>query len=305
MRFLLVLFYVCKVTHIYAQDYIDIASFSAVHSPNNAEGNTLERVNISETYTTIRLPLVLKNKDIVIVGMSGTSLSFHKRYEPLHSNKFYTGTLQLGYTKKWNERFQTLVMALPKVSSDFDDISSRDFQIGGILLCTFIKNEKFKYKLGAYYNHEYFGPLILPIIGLDWRPSEKTSVFGNLPINFTIDRKLSNRFSAGLYFQAINMSYRLSERYNHQYLQKYSQELSLYLDTYLASKIVLTLKAGRSIGRSYHFYDENQRHVARSMFLSIGERNLPLNDEIRDGFLFEMKLAYRVSIKKKAVVEEE
>lgn len=281
-----------------AQDYVDLLATGVMHSPANKQKTLTEKVDMTETFTNVRLPLVLKNKDIVILGANFTSLSFHGNYEPIHSNIFYTSTLQLGYTKKWNDKFQSMLLALPKISSDFKDISSQDFQMGGVLLFTVTKRESLKYKFGAYYNHEYFGPLILPILGIDWQPNEKWSLFGNLPINLTLNRKLSPRFSTGLFFQAINMSYRLGENYQNQYLQKYSQELSLYLDTYLTKNIVFTIKAGHTLGRTLEFYHKGEKHKARSMFVSIGERGLPLNDEIKDGAILELRLSYRVSIKK-------
>lgn len=291
-------FLCCTCSCLFAQDYVDILTTGVMHAPANKQKILPHKVSMTETFANVRVPLVQKNKDIIILGANFSSLSFHGNYEPVHSNMFYTTTLPLGYNKRWSDKFQTTLLALPKISSDFKDISSKDFQMGGVLLFTVVKKENLKYKFGAYYNHEYFGPLILPILGIDWQPNEKWSLFGNLPINLTLNRKLNDKFASGLFFQAINMSYRLGENYQNQYLQKYSLELSTYLDYYLTKNIALTAKLGHTFGRTIEFYHTGEKHKARSIFMSFGERGLPLNDEIKDGAILELRLSYRVFIKK-------
>lgn len=294
-----IVFLGCFCKGLAAQDYVDLLTTGIMHAPANKQKILPHKVDMTETFTNIKVPLVQKNKDVLILGANFSSLSFHGNYDPTHSNMFYTATLPLGYNKRWNERFQTTLLALPKISSDFKDVSSKDLQLGAVLLLTFAKRENLKYKFGAYYNQEFFGPLILPLVGIDWQPNDKWSLFGNLPINLTLNRKLNDRFASGLFFQAINMSYRLSKRYQHQYLQKYSIELSAYLDYYITPSLALTAKAGHTLGRTLEFYNEGERHKARSIFMSFGERGLPLNDQILDGAILELRLSYRVSLKKK------
>ena len=60
--------------------------------------------------------------------------------------------------------------------------------------------------------------------------------------------------------------------------------------------IVFTLKAGRSIGRSYRTYSENDKLKMKISFFNIGDKREKLSKEFDDGFIYELKLSYRVSI---------
>ena len=200
-------------------------------------------------------------------------------------------------------------MALPKISSDLEDVSKNDFQLGGIALFTFTKSEKFKYKFGLYYNQEYWGSFLVPIIGFDWQPNDKLQAFGNLPINATLMYKLNNKFSAGLFFQAPAGSFRMNENFTvpensimdtenikfpNAYIHKTTQEISLFLDYYITRNIVLNLKCGATIGRSYRVFAEDDKLDFKIAAFNFGEERIQLNKDFSDGLIFELNFIYRL-----------
>ncbi|MEI7595742.1 MAG: DUF6268 family outer membrane beta-barrel protein [Bacteroidota bacterium] len=290
--------YLGNILNVSSQNYVDLFNVGSNISPNNSIKNSNETINISETFCMFKLPIVLKNKDIIIAGTSFNLMSFNKQITLTNSTDFYSTTFQLGYTKQWNDKWNTMLIALPKVSSDFEEVNNKDWQMGGILLFTYKKKENLKYKFGGYYNQEYFGPMFVPIIGIDWQPSDKISVFGNLPIALTFDYRFSKRFSTGIYFNAPTFSYRLGEKFHNEYIQKSSQDLSLYLDSYIFKNIVFSAKGGHSFGRSYRIYSENDKLSAKISAVAIGDNRLQLSNDINDGYFFEIKLSYRVPLKK-------
>ena len=236
------------------------------------------------------IAIQLKNKNVFIFGLSINSLLFDNQPKISNNEKYYTTSLQIGYTQNWNEKFSTMLVVVPKISSDFKDISKEDYQIGGLLLFTIKSRENLKYKFGVYYNSEYFGPFIVPLLGIDWQPNDKVQLFGNLPINLTFAVKLNNKLTTGLYFQAPAGSYRLGEENLNAYLQKTTQELSLFFDSYLTKNIVMTIKGGYTFGRSYRLYSQNDKLNMKLSAFDFGKERNQLNEDFNDGFIFELKL---------------
>lgn len=296
---LVCLLLMCILQHMHSQNYVEVVNFGSVHSPANEIEGANEITSITESYLNVTLPKVLNNKkDVFIGGINFNSLSFsNKPGMDNISNDYYGITVQCGYIKQLGPSWKATVFAFPRFASDFKDISGKDFQPGGALLLTFKKNENFSYAFGVYYNREFFGHLLVPVLGIDWQPNQKTSVFGNLPINVTVDHKLTENISAGFYFQASSASYRLGKMYQEAYLQKLSQEISFYLDSYITRSFVFTAKLGYSLGREYQVFADNDKFKAKIAGIAIGEQKLPLNRKINDGLLFELKLACRISTK--------
>ncbi|MGD0710775.1 MAG: DUF6268 family outer membrane beta-barrel protein [Bacteroidales bacterium] len=289
--------FIGNAVSVHAQNYVDLFSIGSAYSPDNSLKNSENKINVGESAVNLKFPVLLKNKDVLFFGFNASSLTFNNHYMTSDDEPFYSAALQIGYTKHWNDNWSTMLVVIPKISSDMKDVTSKDYQTGGLLIFTYTKKENLKYKFGLYYNQECFGPLFVPILGINWQPTYKISAFGNLPINFTLDYKIGKRFSTGIYFQSLIDSYRLSEKYNSVYLQKNSQDVSLFFNTYFAKNIVLTIKGGHSIGSSYLLYNEGDKLKAGILSFQIGNKRTPLNVNLDDGFIIEMKLSYRIFTK--------
>lgn len=214
---------------INAQKYTDLISVSEQYSPSNGYKSGNGKCDVHDQNFSAKAPLKINASDYLLVGLGTNHLEFIGDDYPGGSN-FTALTLQLGYIGNFG-RYNLTAVALPKISGDFKEITHRDFQMGGLLVLSVKYSDNFKLKYGCYYNQEFFGPLILPLIGLDWKVNEKLRVFGNLPINATAEYTVSNRFSAGLFFNANSMSYLKDKQL--QYIHKSTQELSAFGDFYL------------------------------------------------------------------------
>jgi len=293
--FFIIFIYFGIITNLNAQNYVNIFNIGSCYSPYNKFKHFDNKVSINESFANLKIPVLLKNKNVFIFGLSINSLLFDNQPEISNNEKYYTSSLQMGYTKNWNEKFSTMLVVLPKISSDFKDISKEDYQIGGLLVFTIKKQENLKYKFGVYYNREYFGPFIVPLLGIDWQPNDNIQLFGNLPINLTLAVKLNNKLTTGLFFQAPAGSYRLGEENLSAYLQKTTQELSLFFDSYFTKNIVMTIKGGYTLGRSYRLYSNNDKLNMKLSAFNFGNERNQLNEDFNDGFIFELKLSYRLS----------
>jgi hypothetical protein len=67
-------------------------------------------------------------------------------------------------------------------------------QAGGAVLLTYKKHPDLKYKFGLFYNREFFGNFFVPLAGIDWKINNRLQLFGVLPGNLVLERKVSRRF---------------------------------------------------------------------------------------------------------------
>lgn len=276
-----------------SQSYTDLFSTGIQYSPSNSFKLSNTKINIVDQNYSAKVPIKVNATDYTLVGFSLNHLNFIGELFP-GGDAFTAMTLQLGYIANF-DRYNLTAVALPKISSDFTDITHRSFQMGGLVVFSVKYSDNFKLKYGCYYNQEFFGPLIVPIIGLDWKVNEKLRIFGNLPITATAEYKIGKRLSTGLFFNANTASYLYDKQ--KQYIQKSTQELSAFGDLYVTKNVVFQTKLGYTIGRKYKLYHLNDKIDAK-LITSIGDNRTLLNPNlIKDGFIGEVKLIFRVPTK--------
>ncbi|MEI6346830.1 MAG: DUF6268 family outer membrane beta-barrel protein [Bacteroidota bacterium] len=274
----------------HAQKYTDLFSVSEQYSPNNLFKSGNAKCTIQDQNLAAKAPIKINATDFVLVGFSANRLTFSGDSLPGGSS-FLATTLQVGYIANFG-RYNITAVALPKVSSDFAEVTHHSFQMGGLLIFSVKYSDNFKLKYGCYYNQEFFGPLIVPIIGLDWKVNENLRIFGNLPITATAEYTLSKRFSTGIFFNANTCSYLYDKQ--KQYIHKSTQEISAFGDFYLTKNIVFQTKLGFTLGRKYDLFNLSDKIDAK-LFAEIGDNRTQLNSNtLKDGFIGEFKLIFRV-----------
>jgi hypothetical protein len=147
-----------------AQPYVDILSMKAQFFPaNHTNGDISDSLSTRNYEASFLLPLEQKNKDVILVGGNFSSLDFDYSGSPPQEKKLYGTLLAVGYEKQLkNEAWRMLVMALPRINSDFEPNTSDDFQMGGLVLTTWKKSDSLKFHFGLYYNREFFGNYFMP-----------------------------------------------------------------------------------------------------------------------------------------------
>ncbi|MGD1843830.1 MAG: DUF6268 family outer membrane beta-barrel protein [Salibacteraceae bacterium] len=279
------------------QGYLDLFSAGATVSPGNKVEESQGEIDVEEAKVATRLPLKLSNGKYLILSPYYSYLRLSSGPTRFNNDDaFHQYGLPIGYQKEFADSWKVLLMGIPRLSSDLGDISQEDFLYGGLLLFTHQKREGLAYKYGLYYGQEFFGPMIVPIFGLDWKMGERWRFFGNLPINGTLQYRAHQRFSTGLRFLANVTSFRLHEGFESIYLHKVTNDLYLFADCYLSSKVVLRGQLGRSFFRSMRFYPKNEQLDAAVSLLRFGDRGDPLTNDFSDGNLFGISLIYRYAL---------
>lgn len=283
---------------VWAQSYVDLFSAEQSFAPNNAtEGLPDDRVSIFESNLNVRMPLASgeSNYWLLNIASSRILLDYESGTNP---PELWDVSVPIGY--KWGEinggPWDLVLLGLPKIASDMQDISGQDFQMGGVALLSRTMSETLKYKFGVYYSGEFFAPLFVPLFGAHWQPNDRWELFGNLPVNGTVLYKWTPRVYTGLHFVATIRSYRLEEALDNQYLHKTNNELFAYTDLYLTEKFVFRAMVGRSVGRSYRLFAENDQLDATLSLFKFGPERNQLNNDFEDGLVYRASLIYRYSL---------
>jgi len=287
--FLLV--FICLSFFIKAQNYVDLARFHYAATPNNDFDSILGKSNIIEYGADITLPIQLNDSNAILTGLYveqiKTRLHPQSDYEA-----FSTINLKVGYNRKHSEKWSGTYLLLPKISSNFEEFSSKDFQVGGLLLMKYNKKENLKYNVGLYYNNELFGPFFVPLLGFYYNsPNKKLEINTTLPIWADANYQLTNWLNIGSNFTAFVRSYNMG---NHNaYVVKKTNEIFGYLQLNIKKSLLIQTKVGYSIGRSYKAYNDNEKvNVGMSAF-RFGDNRAVLNPTFKDGLVFKVRLIYR------------
>ncbi|MFA9220997.1 MAG: hypothetical protein ACEQSL_07410 [Sediminibacterium sp.] len=238
-------FFIHLTTH--AQYFVDIFSFNrqAYNIPSGAQ--------TSDLFVNAFIPKVLKN---------GNTLFVRAGYEKLDlkndtlSAQYSSFTLPVGMQVQLkNPKVKFSGLIVPRIAAaDLGDSFSEIFQLGVFSLFTVTESDKFRYKFGLYYNRDFFGNFFVPLVGVDWKVSDRFSLFGTLPQSFKASYAIvPSRVNAGLAFRSLTRSFRGEDlntfvRYN-------ELQLKMFFDFYITKKNVVFVEGGYFLGKTPLLYN--------------------------------------------------
>ena len=178
--------------------------------------------------------------------------------------------VKINHGNKWSGTY----VALPKLASDFNDLGSDDFQMGGLALLEKKYSSRKVLKFGAYVSSENFGTTVTPIIGL-WYKSKNSKFYVNatLPIRADVNYSLTDAFSLGANLLSSVKSYNLSnERNSEFYVQEESIRLSAFAAYgFLNDMLIVRARVGLDT-TDYALYDKDAVSVVQVLTKQIGNR---------------------------------
>ena len=240
---------ICCTLGVNAQYFVDIFSFNrqAYNIPSGAQ--------TSDLFVNAFIPKVLK---------SGNTFFVRAHYEKLEmrndslSSAYSSITLPIGMQMQLkNPKVKFTGLIIPKIAgADLGAAFSDVFQIGVYSLFTVTESEKFRYKFGLYYNREFFGNFFIPLVGIDWKVSDRFTIFGTLPNSMKFSYAVApSRVNAGLAFRSLTRSFRGEDvntfvRYN-------ELQFKTFFDFYITKKNVVFVEGGYFLGKTPLLYKNN------------------------------------------------
>ncbi len=280
-----------------AQKYVELAKLYYNNSATNHFANSDSSTRVQELGIELTVPILINTSDAFLTGLIYERTQVRLFESEPEENLSILG-LKMGFSKKHSDKWSGTYLLIPKLAADLESISGKDFQIGGVVLMKYTKHENLNYRLGAYYNSEFFGPLFVPLFGVYYlSANKKFETNATLPFLFDANYKIHDRIHLGINFFGQVRSYRLSqvpELNGEGYVVKASNDLFSYLKFNLSKGLSLQAKVGHSIGRSYRVYAESEKITLGSILIRVGDDRQQLNTDFANGWIYQAALIYRL-----------
>lgn len=275
---------------VIAQPFVDVASFNYQTFSSTYKDSARWKNNTDNYSLNFFLPKEFKNGNTLLIRLNSEMVSSTITPDSSYTSKLYSVSLPLGFQLvSKNKKWKTVLITIPKVGSDFKDaINSYDYQYGGIFLQSYIPNEKIKIKAGLYYNREAFGDFFVPLVGIDWRASDRINFYGILPTNYKVEFNIiKNKFYVGLNFKSLTRSFRLSQKNDYDYVRYDEMQIKLFMDCFVYKKFLVFGEVGYTLGKSplqfqYNTKDESLRN--------------PVYGQLKNYPIFNIGIAYRIRL---------
>jgi hypothetical protein len=279
---------------VQAQNYVDLVKTNYSSTPFNSYDSLKGiKTQLQEFSTDITLPVVLDSTKTLLTGILFEQINLVN--EPSSQSTFYTINPKIGLNYKHSEKVTGTYVFLPKIASDLQNgLNQKHFQFGGIALYNIKKSELFKYRFGAYFNQELFGPFVVPLLGFYYQSkNKKLEANFILPISADLNYGLTKNIKTGVAFNAIVKSFFTAE-FNNNYITKTTNELFGYFQFNFPSyRILIEPQLGYSVARSFRIYQADDKLDFKLSAFSFGSKQTPLNYDFNDGLIFKIRLVYR------------
>jgi hypothetical protein len=241
----------------WAQPYFDVAGVQYWQSPASYHADSVGEGYIAASFSA---PIKLGRRSTLVAGASYDSRELlgaswqKKRLSAL--------TVPITYVIQSSDSSKSLSVSCINRLGYVGSFSSDDtWQLGGAVIGGKRLSPKLFLRAGAYVNQEFFGFYFLPLVGCDWRISERWRLFGLMPSNMRLQHRLNERVNVGMSFRSFSNSFR---KPSGGYVKVFDNHLFAYCDAKLASKLVLVMEAGYSDLRrvsdrepAFEFYTES------------------------------------------------
>lgn len=282
-----------------AQEYIDLFSVNYGKSQEKTFENSSVNTSISTFQTNLTLPVVLNEKYIAVTGVNFSSYSL-QLFPDSNNNHLYSTNLRAGLSVKHSQHWSGLYLFLPKVASDYINVSSEDIYLGGLALLKYKRNENFGYGLGLYGSSEAYGMSVVPIVTFYYHsPNKRFEINAFMPNDADINYSLTDKTKIGVDFLGHGNSYKLTtDNVRSNYVENNSIDFSSYVQrSVFDKKILLRLKMGYSLNQ-FRVYPMDQKLDLQILALKFGDNRTRLFEDKSNTILLKMEAIYRFDLSK-------
>jgi hypothetical protein len=280
-----------------AQEYIDLFSVNYGKSEKTTFENTSVSTSISTFSTNLILPVVLNKKYTAVAGINFIGYNL-QLFPDSNNTSLYSTALRAGLRINHSEHWSGLYILIPKVASDYKNISGEDFYFGGVAALKYRRNENFGYSFGLYGSSEAYGLSMTPIVGLYYHSQDKRFEMNFfLPNDADINYSLTDKTKIGVDFLGHGNSYKLTtDKVRSTYVENNSIDFSSYLQrSVFDNKVLLRLKMGYSLNE-FRVYPIDQKLDLQILVLKIGDNRTRLLEDKSNSLFFKMEALYRFDL---------
>lgn len=245
--------FVLCLHYVYAQPFVDIASFNYQTYSAPYKYNAAKQNKTDDYFLNLFVPKTFKNGNVLLIRATGELLNSSINGDSAYSSTLYQVSVPVGFQFfSSNKKWKTVIIGVPKIATEMNTlVDSKDYQLGGIFLENYTYSDNLKIKFGLYCNREAFGNFFMPLAGIDWKVSERLSLFGIMPSSYKVEYMLKkNKLYTGLHFKSFTRSFRLSKIQNYDYVRYNEIQLRYFIEYLAYKKMLLFAEVGYSLGRN-------------------------------------------------------
>lgn len=282
-----------------AQRYVDLAKFTYTNAPqvnvNPAPLDPFESSVIQSKLLT-SIPVQISDSLAFLTGIDfeNHTTTLKSGWAPSSVN---IATLKAGFNIKHNARLSGTYLLLPKLASDYGNLSN-SFQIGGIALFKYVINPQTKFIFGSYSNTEMFGTLFVPILGV-YHKSKNAKFESDIkfPITGFADYKLHNNVRIGADFLMIVRTFDLTRNSSKDfYTQLASNEFGGYLQFDLLKERVIVKTEVLYTMFDYALYKDGSSTPFGMLGWYPGDERTRENEKYENALGFKISATYRFQL---------
>jgi hypothetical protein len=269
-----------------AQPFIDIVNVSAQRFESKYEDSLASPAEARNYNLNVCIPKVFKNGTTFLVRFAAENLasSIGDSHYSLYAFSMPVGFQFVSKNKKW----KTMVLGIPKISSDLQDDLSKDMQYGGVALFTRVIHDSLKIKFGLYYNRECFGNFFVPLVGIDWKATKHINIYGLLPNNMRVEYDLGGGFYAGVGYKNYQRSYRLSGGFNNDFVRVRESQVKVFGECFVFKKVLVFTEIGYTLKYSFIQHDFTNVKEVHS--------DHPVYTPVKNNVIVTAGIAYRMRL---------
>lgn len=280
-----------------AQEYIDLFSINYGKSQKTTFENSSFETDITTFQTNLILPIVLNEKYIALSGVNFSSYNL-QLFPDSDNSHLYSTNLRAGLSVKHSEHWSGLYLFLPKVASDYINLSTEDIYLGGLALLKYKRDENFGYGLGLYGSSEAYGMSVVPIVTFYYHsPNRRFEINAFMPNDADINYSLTDKTKVGVDFLGHGNSYKVTtDNVRANYVENNSLDFSSYVQRSVwDKKILLRLKLGYSLN-DFRVYPIDQKLDLQILALRFGDNRTQLIQNTSNTLLLKMEAIYRFDL---------
>ena len=299
-------------TLVISQNYIDLFTVGSSRNFNNEFDGTDKTTDIQSLDIDLTIPFVIDDNHAIVTGVIYSSNNLRLAPNNFEGNgpfygpfaektTLYNTVLKVGLNKTFSDKWSGTFIVLPKLASDYQDLSGEDFYIGGAALFSYQKNERLKYKFGWYAMGQAFGLFTTPIIGFYYiSADEKLEMNVSIPVSADINYKVGPKAKVGFNYYAIGRSFDIhKENAMNTYLDYVALEFTGYLQYgFMDNSILLRAKAGFAPNTAELYANDDKVDFRVSAF-DFGDNRTQLNPDLSGSLFAKLEAVYRFDLSEK------
>lgn len=282
-----------------SQEYIDLFSVNYGKSQKTNFENSSIDTYITTFQTNLTLPVVIDEKYTAITGINFNSYNL-QLFPESNNNNLYSTTLRAGLRIAHSQKWSGVYLLLPKIASDYINLSTEDIYFGGVALLKYKRDENFGYSLGLYASTEAFGVTMTPLVGLYYHsPNRRFEMNFFMPNDADINYSLTDKTKIGFDFLGHGNSYKVTtDDLRSNYIQNNSIDFSTYVQQAVFDKrVLLRLKTGYSLNQ-FRVYPIDQKLDLQILALKFGDNREKLFENKSNTLLLKLEAIYRFDLSK-------